>query len=358
MFQTTATRRRKKKKNERYTELSKYFLSRNVPGDGLCLPRSIEALIDNPGERNYKYIAEAKKINDNRVQQVQQFIKVMEEKGLDKYINEMSNDLKDVMIGIGAGTDSEKIKELLNEDLVLNKGDDDPEKAEFSTLPLRWVRFLASIEKKKIFIFIDDGSSTHHFVFYPIGNNYPLTNKESAKYNTIEHTLFILKHGGHYYPLKIKEQEISKIDSIKDIIKDTFWEKNDYPLADYYYEINKTTANDPDPDDKHDEYLELTETEKKIKPHITGYIPPKSDGGAVLIILHLPPDTTTGKGGIIRADDILNGGLDVIVNAANSGGTGVGAGGIDVAINNHGGPAMEQERKKYMANHKKKMVEG
>jgi O-acetyl-ADP-ribose deacetylase (regulator of RNase III) len=109
--------------------------------------------------------------------------------------------------------------------------------------------------------------------------------------------------------------------------------------------------NDPPKDDDPLDTI-LTQEEKLIKKYVTGYL--KINDNVHLITLHLPKNPK--KGGIIRAADILQKDLDVIVNAANA--SGIDGGAVDGAINKYGGKEMEKKREEFMNKFKQDNPEG
>ena len=180
--------------SQEFKALIPHFLSRTVPGDGFCLIRSVEALINE----RYKYI----KNSSSRLDQTKTLKDIID-----------SGELKPDEILRRLGQES-NYAEQLNLDGTFESSS---EKGDFSSLDFNWVYIMAAKEDVRIVVFINSSTNKYmkHKIVYPVNDD----DTSFKTYKSIDKTLFILNNGGHYYPLKLKEGSKNNTNLIKDLVK-------------------------------------------------------------------------------------------------------------------------------------------
>tara|TARA_B100001059_G_scaffold231766_1_gene268288 strand:- start:2120 stop:4315 length:2196 start_codon:yes stop_codon:yes gene_type:complete len=196
--------------SKEFKALIPHFLSRSVPGDGFCLIRTVEALIN----KRHQYI-------ENLPSRLEQTTK------LKKIIDTGEPKPDEILRGLGQADDYAK-------QLNLEGGfEGHQKKGDFSSLDFNWVYIMAVKEDVRIVVFINSSTNKDmkHKIVYPVKD----TDPSFKKYKSIDKTIFILNNGGHYYPLKLKETSKNNTNLIKDLVE--IWSNTFGNAIDTYTEI-------------------------------------------------------------------------------------------------------------------------
>ena len=211
-------------KSDKLKKVSEYFLSRVVPGDGFCLIRSIEALID----KRYKYLENPRDTTPPGMTR-----EVQTEKFLDKIggTEEVKKILKKM--------DFSDLNQWFND---LNLKNNAPNRGNFCTLGEGWLYIMSHLEDKRIVVFVhNDTAAQKHYIIYP---------KQARKetYNSVDKTLFIYNNTGHYYPLELKgdiKNNEGKLNGLIKDVADKFPNEALFSLPEENYKLTPATSASP-----------------------------------------------------------------------------------------------------------------